>query len=114
MSSGRHLIKRLFDFDKNILLTEYLSLEETKLKKNVITKFVDNFMFKIARAKNNCPDLLIGAKTVGLNYFLLDKTIRPKFQNDGFLALANGAGVACATSKNHNIHELSGIRDSNS
>lgn len=103
MSSGRHLIKRLFDFDKNILLTEYLSLEETKLKKNVITKFVDN-----------CTDLLISAKTVGSNYFLLDKTIRPKFQNDGFLALANGAGVACATSKNHNIHELSGIRDSNS
>ena len=68
---------------------------------------------KIARAKNNCDDLSIIAKTVGSNYFLLDKTIRPKFQNDGFLALANGAGVACATSKNHDIHELSGIQDSN-
>jgi len=68
---------------------------------------------KIARAKNNCTDLLIGAKTVGSNYFLLDKTITPKYQNDGFLALANGAGVACATSKNQNIHELSGIMDSN-
>jgi len=62
---------------------------------------------KIARAKNNCTDLLIGAKTVGSNYFLLDKTIYPKYQNDGFLALANGAGVACAISENQNIHELS-------
>ena len=68
---------------------------------------------KIARAKNNCTDLLIGAKTVGSNYFLLDKTIHPKFQNDGFLALANGAGVACATSKNFNYSLLSGILDSN-
>jgi len=43
----------------------------------------------------------------------LDKTIRPEFQNDGFLALADGAGVACATAKNQNIHELSGLLDSN-
>jgi len=48
------------------------------------------------------------------NYFLLNKTLTPKYQNDGFLALANsvrlsasGGGVACATSKNFNYHELS-------
>ena len=50
---------------------------------------------------------MIRAKTVGSDYLLLDKTIHPKFQNDGFLALANGAGVACAIAKNHDIHELS-------
>ena|GEM_PF-1926612 len=79
------------------------------------TEFVNSALLahKIARAKNNCTDLLIGAKTVGSNYFLLDKTIHPKFQNDGFLALANGASLACATLKNQNIHELSGIQDSN-
>ena len=73
------------------------------------TEFVNSALsaHQIARAKNNCDDLSIIAKTVGSNYFLLDRTIRPKFQNDGFLALANGAGVACATSKNQNIHELS-------
>jgi hypothetical protein len=67
---------------------------------------------KIARAKNNCTDLLIGAKTVGSNYFLLDKTIRPKFQNDGFLALANGAGVACATSHSCDYEKLLTVSNS--
>ena len=40
---------------------------------------------KIARAKNNCADLLIGAKTVGSNYFLFEKKLTPKYQNDGLL-----------------------------
>ena len=52
---------------------------------------------KIARAKNNCDDLSIIAKTVGSNYFLLNKTITPKYQNDGFLALAAGGVAARAT-----------------
>ncbi|MGI5841586.1 MAG: recombinase family protein [Patescibacteria group bacterium] len=68
---------------------------------------------KIARAKNNCDDLSIIAKTVGSNYFLLDKTIRPKYKNAGFLALANGAGVACATIKRPCLPDLLPGMDSN-
>ena len=114
-----------FDYQrKKNELIQYKITTEEKIKEikdqgsswlEPFTKFVKSALLahKIARAKNNCTDLLIGAKTVGSNYFLLDKTIHPKFQNDGFLALANGAGVACATAKSCNLQKLLPRMDSN-
>ena len=108
---------------KNELINKKIELEEKieEIKINgsgwlePFTEFVESALkaHKIARAKNNCADLLIGAKTVGSNYFLLDKKLTPKYQNDGFLALAANGGAACATSKNYNFPLLSGIMDSN-
>ena len=108
---------------KNELIQDKVKTEE-KIKEikqqgsswlEPFTEFVNSALeaHKIARAKNNCPDLFIGAKTVGSNYFLLNKTLRPKFKNNGFLALAADGSAARATSKNFKITELSGILDSN-
>ncbi len=41
---------------------------------------------KIARAKNTCSDLAIGAKTVGSNFFLTDRRLVPEFKR-GFAEL---------------------------
>ncbi len=41
---------------------------------------------KIARAKNTCSDLAIGAKTVGSNFFLTDQRLVPEY-NQGFAEL---------------------------
>ena len=41
---------------------------------------------KIARAKNTCSDLAIGAKTVGSNFFLTDRRLVPEY-NQGFAEL---------------------------
>jgi len=42
---------------------------------------------KIARAKNSCHDLSIMAKTVGSNFFLLDRRLSASFKKGGFDAL---------------------------
>lgn len=52
---------------------------------------------KIARAKNSCSDLAIGAKTVGSNFFLKDRRLSASFKKGGFEALAAEAGAASAT-----------------
>ncbi|MBM3283885.1 recombinase family protein [Candidatus Gottesmanbacteria bacterium] len=54
---------------------------------------------KIARAKNSCHDLSIMAKTVGSNFFLLNRRLSASFKKDGFDALAAEAGAASATSQ---------------
>ena len=51
---------------------------------------------KIACAKNNCPDLLIGAKTVGSNFFLKNRRLSASFKKGGYDALAAEAGAASA------------------
>ena len=48
---------------------------------------------KIAREKNNCSDLMIGAKTVGSNFSLHDRRLSVTLKN-GFAALAAVAGAA--------------------
>ena len=53
---------------------------------------------KIARAKNSCHDLSIMAKTVGSNFFLLNRRLSASFKKGGFDALAAEAGAASATS----------------
>ncbi len=108
---------------KNELIKKKVELEEkiVEVKNNgsgwlePFTEFVESAQtaHKIARVKNNCADLLISAKTVGSNYFLLDKRIRPKFKNDGFCLLAANGGAARSSSKNYNFLLLSGIQDSN-
>ena len=114
-----------FDYQrKKNELIQYKVTTEEKIKEinangsswlEPFTEFVSSALLahKIARAKNNCDDLSIIAKTIGSNYFLLDKTITPKFKNDGFLALANGAGVACATSHSCDYEKLLPDKDSN-
>jgi len=52
---------------------------------------------KIAHTKNNGHDLLIMAKTVGSDFFLLNKTIIPKYKNAAYDALATHAPVASAS-----------------
>jgi len=52
---------------------------------------------KIAHTKNNGHDLSIMAKTVGSDFFLLDKIITLKYKNEAFLALAAGGVAACAS-----------------
>ena len=54
---------------------------------------------KIARAKNSCHDLSIMAKTVGSNFFLLDRRLSASFKKGGFDALSAEAGVESATSR---------------
>ncbi len=108
---------------KNELIQKKVELEEKITEINnygsswlePFKEFVESALtaHKIAHAKNNCADLLIGAKTVGSNYFLLNKTLTPKYQNAGFLALANGAGVACATAKSCDLQKLLPHMDSN-
>ena len=68
---------------------------------------------KIAHTKNNGSDLCIGAKTVGSDFFLLDKTITPKYKNAAYLALAAGGVAACATSQFPNIPVLLPRQDLN-
>ena len=53
---------------------------------------------KIARAKNSCHDLAIMAKTVGSNFFLMNRRLSASFKKGGFDALAAEAGAASATS----------------
>ncbi len=52
---------------------------------------------KIARAKNSCHDLSIMAKTVGSNFFLMDRRLFASFKKGGFDALAAEAGATSAT-----------------
>jgi len=52
---------------------------------------------KIARAKNSCHDLSLMAKTVGSNFFLLNRRLAASFKKGGFDALAAEAGAASAT-----------------
>src|SRR3990167_3590002 len=62
---------------------------------------------KIARAKNSCHDLSIMAKTVGSNFFLLNRRLSVSFKKGGFDALSAEhfdsaqckAGAASATSR---------------
>ncbi len=51
---------------------------------------------KIARAKNSCHDLSIMAKTVGSNFFLMNRRLSASFKKGGFDALAAGGGAASA------------------
>jgi site-specific DNA recombinase len=52
---------------------------------------------KIARAKNSCHDLSIMAKTVGSNFFLLNRRLSASFKKAGFDALSAEAGAESAT-----------------
>jgi len=61
---------------------------------------------KIAHTKNNSEELSELAKTVGSNYFLLNKTITPKFKNDAFGALAATTCAARATATHPFLSEL--------
>ena len=108
---------------KNELIQNKITTEE-KIKEinsngsswlEPFTEFVNSALLahKIARAKNNCADLLIGAKTVGSNYFLFEKKLTPKYQNDGFLALAAVGVAARATTKNPFVSDLLPRMDSN-
>ena len=61
---------------------------------------------KIARAKNSCHDLSIMAKTVGSNFFLLDRRLSASFKKSGSDALSaeapyvpQGKGAESATSR---------------
>ncbi len=57
---------------------------------------------KIARAKNSCHDLSIMAKTVGSNFFLMDRRLSADFKKGGFDALAaESAGRGPTTASNH-------------
>ncbi len=89
---------------KNELFEEKLKLQEkiAKTKDNGSswlepTREVINgalLCAKIARAKNNCSDLMIGAKTVGSNYSLLNRHLSPNLKN-GFAMLV-AVGVAAS------------------
>ncbi len=68
---------------------------------------------KIARAKNSCHDLSIMAKTVGSNFFLLNRRLSARFKKGGFDALSVEAGAESATSRpSSNSYWLGGL-DSN-
>ncbi|MEK7534291.1 MAG: recombinase family protein [Patescibacteria group bacterium] len=54
---------------------------------------------KIARAKNNCHDLSIMAKTVGSNFLLSDRRLSASFKKGGFAALSAQARAPSATSR---------------
>ena len=54
---------------------------------------------KIARAKNSCHDLAIMAKTVGSNFFLMNRRLSASFKKGGFDALSVEAGAESATSQ---------------
>ena len=68
---------------------------------------------KIAHTKNNSDELSELAKTVGSNYFLLNKIITPKFKNDAFGALAATTCAARATVTHPFLPELLPRMDSN-
>ncbi len=108
---------------KNELIQNKVDLQE-KIKEikrqgsdwlEPFTEFVNSALLahKIARAKNNCADLLIGAKTVGSNYFLFEKTLKAKYQNDGFLALGAEPSAASATASHPCSSSLLLCMDSN-
>ncbi len=81
---------------KNELFEEKLKITEqiTKIQTNgsswlePMREFVGSALScaKIARAKNTCSDLAIGAKTVGSNFFLTNRRLMPEF-NRGFAEL---------------------------
>ena len=60
---------------------------------------------KIARAKNECHDLAIMAKTVGSNYSLFNRQLRPDLKYP-FAALSAEGGAASAAPNSANISIL--------
>ena len=67
---------------------------------------------KIAHTKNNGSDVLIGAKTVGSDFILLDKTITPKYQIGPFSVLAAHSPAACTAADASSIPYLLPLVDS--
>ena len=60
---------------------------------------------KIARAKNECHDLAIMAKTVGSNYSLFNRQLRPELKYP-FAALSAEGGAASAAPTFASISKL--------
>jgi len=60
---------------------------------------------KIARAKNECHDLTIMAKTVGSNYSLFNRQLRPNLKYP-FAALSAEGGAASAAPTSASISLL--------
>ncbi len=68
---------------------------------------------KIACGKNNCSDLVIGAKTVGSNYFLRDQKLSILYKKEGWQALAASVGAASGESDFWKSADLRARADSN-
>ncbi|MBI2019771.1 recombinase family protein [Candidatus Daviesbacteria bacterium] len=83
---------------KNYLIEEKLSLQqrikEISDKGSEWLEPLKNFIgsalscAKIARAKNTCSELSIGAKTVGSNFFLFNQQLQVEYRNRGYFLLA--------------------------
>src|SRR3989344_2269723 len=100
---------------KNELFEEKLKLEEKKsqIMKNgtvwlePMREFINCALQaqKIARAKNNCPDLSIMAKKVGSNFFLMNRRLSANL-NYTFAALSAEGGAASAAPTSDSISFL--------
>lgn len=68
---------------------------------------------KIARAKKNGPDLAIGAKMVGSNFFLTDRQLAVKYASPGWDALAALPSAASASPFWSSTPNLRRVQESN-